>query len=69
MVMTEKGMAVRLRCDEIRRTGRNAQGVRLVKMDEGDKIASIAPVVSEKEEERIEEKAATLPPADGKAAE
>ncbi len=53
MVMTEKGMAVRLRCAQIRQTGRNAQGVRLVKLEEGDKIASVAPVVSESEEERI----------------
>jgi len=54
MVMTEQGMAVRLRCEQIRRTGRNAQGVRLVKMAEGDKIASVAPVVSEQAEERLE---------------
>jgi DNA gyrase subunit A len=63
MVMTEKGMAVRLRCQQIRQTGRNAQGVRLVKLEEGDKIASIAPVVSEIAEERIEE-AAEAQPAD-----
>ncbi|MFA5161805.1 MAG: DNA gyrase subunit A [Elusimicrobiales bacterium] len=67
MVMTEKGMAVRLRCEQIRQTGRNAQGVRLVKMEENDKIASIAPVVSEKEEERIEGEAEAAPePKDGK---
>ncbi|MDR0953682.1 MAG: DNA gyrase subunit A [Elusimicrobiota bacterium] len=53
MIITEKGMAIRLRCDEIRSVGRNAQGVRLVKLDEGDKIARVAPVV--KEEEKIEE--------------
>jgi DNA gyrase subunit A len=53
MVITEKGMAIRIRCEEIRSVGRNAQGVRLVKLEEKDKIARVAPVV--KEEERTEE--------------
>ena len=46
-------MAIRIRCEEIRSVGRNAQGVRLVKLEEKDKIARVAPVV--KEEERTEE--------------
>ena len=45
MVITEKGMAIRIRCEQIRSVGRNAQGVRLVKLDEADKIARVAPVV------------------------
>lgn len=53
MVITEKGMAIRIRCEQIRSVGRNAQGVRLVKLDEADKIARVAPVV--KEEEHAEE--------------
>lgn len=53
MVITEKGMAIRIRCEQIRSVGRNAQGVRLVKLDEADKIARVAPVV--KEEEHTEE--------------
>lgn len=55
MVVTEKGMTIRTRCEEIRSVGRNAQGVRLVKLEEGDKIARIAPVVKD-EEEASEEK-------------
>lgn len=51
MVITEKGMAIRIRCEEIRSVGRNAQGVRLVKLDEGDKISRVAPVVKEEERE------------------
>lgn len=58
MVITEKGMAIRLRCEEIRSVGRNAQGVRLVKMEETDKVARVAPVV--KEEERDENGEAEL---------
>ncbi len=55
MVVTEKGMTIRTRCEEIRSVGRNAQGVRLVKLEEGDKIARIAPVVKDDEEEVTEE--------------
>jgi DNA gyrase subunit A len=55
MVITEKGMAIRIRCEEIRSVGRNAQGVRLVKLDESDKIARVAPVVKEEKVENLEE--------------
>lgn len=55
MVVTEKGMTIRTRCEEIRSVGRNAQGVRLVKLEEGDKIARIAPVVKDDETCGIEE--------------
>ncbi len=47
MVITEKGMAIRIRCEEIRSVGRNAQGVRLVRLDDNDKIARVAPVFKE----------------------
>lgn len=50
MVITEKGMAIRIRCEEIRSVGRNAQGVRLVRLEENDKISRVAPVVKEEEE-------------------
>ena len=48
-------MAIRLRCEEIRSVGRNAQGVRLVKLEEGDKIAKVTPVVKEEEEKEKED--------------
>ncbi len=50
MVITEKGMAIRIRCEEIRSVGRNAQGVRLVRLEDNDKISRVAPVVKEEEE-------------------
>ncbi len=55
MIITEKGMTIRLRCGDIRSVGRNAQGVTLAKMEPGDKIARIAPVVKDEEEESAEE--------------
>ncbi|MBO4675057.1 MAG: DNA gyrase subunit A [Elusimicrobiaceae bacterium] len=54
MIITEKGMTIRVRCADIRSVGRNAQGVTLAKMEGGDKIARIAPVVKD-EEEKAEE--------------
>ncbi|MFA6092389.1 MAG: DNA gyrase subunit A [Elusimicrobiota bacterium] len=47
MVMTEKGMAIRMRCKDIKVISRNTQGVRLVRLEEGDKIARVAPIVPE----------------------
>jgi len=50
MLITEKGMIVRSPVKDIRTTGRSTQGVRLMKLDKGDKIASIAKIVPEDEE-------------------
>ena len=51
MIVTEKGMTIRVRCEDIRSVGRNAQGVTLAKLEPGDKIARIAPVVKAEEEQ------------------
>ena len=55
MIVTEKGMTIRVRCADIRSVGRNAQGVTLARLEPGDKIARIAPVVKD-EEENTDEK-------------
>jgi DNA gyrase subunit A len=47
MFMTEKGKAVRLRCRDIKTISRNTQGVRLVRLDEGDRVARVAPIAAE----------------------
>jgi DNA gyrase subunit A len=49
--VTRNGIVNRQRVNEIRETGRNAQGVRLVNLDAGDKLVDVTRVVSEKEEE------------------
>lgn len=53
MLMTTQGQVIRLSVKEISEIGRNTQGVRLVKLDEQDKLAAIAYIV--KEEEVVEE--------------
>ena len=55
MIVTEKGMTIRVRCADIRSVSRNAQGVTLAKLEPGDKIARIAPVVKDDEEHEPEE--------------
>lgn len=56
MIVTEKGMTIRVRCADIRSVGRNAQGVTLAKLEPGDKIARIAPVVKDEDEHPAEDK-------------
>jgi len=45
LIITEKGVVIRSRIAAIRTIGRNTQGVRLIRIDEGDKIADVARVV------------------------
>jgi DNA gyrase subunit A len=40
MVITRNGQIIRVESDQIRATGRSAQGVRVVKMDENDQVAA-----------------------------
>jgi DNA gyrase subunit A len=47
MLITTQGMVNRTHVDEIRVIGRNTQGVRIMNLNEGDKIASIAKVAQE----------------------
>ena len=54
MLITNKGKMVRTRIKEIRETGRNAQGVKLIDLREGEVLQGIAPVVSDDEEETDE---------------
>lgn len=51
MLITEKGKLVRLKVTDIRETGRNTQGVKLIDVAEGDKLQAIAPVIPEDEDE------------------
>jgi DNA gyrase subunit A len=40
MIITKQGKLIRIEAGEIRKTGRSAQGVRLMKTDNGDKVTS-----------------------------
>ena len=55
MQITFKGQMVRISVADIREAGRNTQGVKLVNLEEGDKLQAIAPVISEDKEESAAE--------------
>jgi DNA gyrase subunit A len=55
MLITNTGKIIRLRIHDIRVIGRNTQGVRLIDLDEGERVVSLARL-AEKEEEDEEEK-------------
>jgi DNA gyrase subunit A len=54
MLITNQGMVQRTHVNEIRVVGRNTQGVRIMNLNEGDQIASIAKVAKEDEVESSE---------------
>lgn len=66
LIVTAKGKIQRLRASDISTIGRNTQGVRIMKLDEGDAVASCAVIASETidaEEAKAVEAAAAAPPA------
>lgn len=51
VIITEKGMIIRQHAKDLRVMGRNTQGVKLIRLNEGDRISAIARVVPEDETE------------------
>lgn len=64
MVMTQNGITIRMKTDGISVIGRNTQGVRLVRLDEGDKVTAIAGVVKDEEDSGAVQDAAEKAPKD-----
>jgi DNA gyrase subunit A len=51
MLITEKGMIIRLNTADISMIGRNTQGVRLIQLEEGDHLVSVARLAERDEED------------------
>lgn len=51
MLMTDGGQSIRIRVSDVRETGRNAQGVKLVTLNEGEKLQAVARVMPDDESE------------------
>jgi DNA gyrase subunit A len=62
MLITVGGQMVRTAVRDIRETGRNTQGVKLINLDVNDKLQAIAPVISEEKEEAETGSAPAEPP-------
>jgi len=57
MIITSVGKVIRVHANEIREAGRSTQGVRLLRLDEGDKIAAAAVLLEEESTEKENGKA------------
>lgn len=55
VIVTDHGIVIRQHASEIRTAGRNTQGVRLIRLDEGDSISDVGVVIPEDEEPKEEE--------------
>lgn len=55
LLITKKGVVMRIRVKEVRECGRNTQGVRLINLDAGDSLVDVARVVQEESEEPSDE--------------
>ena len=51
LITTDRGIVIRTSLTSVARSGRNTQGVRIIRLDEGQKVASIAIVEPEENEE------------------
>jgi DNA gyrase subunit A len=54
IIVTANGIAIRMKLDEVRCCGRSTMGVKLINLEEGDTVASVA-IVSKGEEEEEKE--------------
>jgi DNA gyrase subunit A len=52
MIITGQGKVIRVHAGEIREAGRSTQGVRLLRLDEGDRVAAAAAILEEEAEEK-----------------
>jgi DNA gyrase subunit A len=55
MIITEKGVVIRQSVDDISVIGRNTQGVKLIRLDNSDKVSAVAHAPAYVEEEGEEE--------------
>ncbi|MDO5687452.1 MAG: DNA gyrase subunit A [Neisseria sp.] len=58
MMITSGGVLIRTKVNQVRETGRAAQGVRLINLDEGEKLVSLERVAETEEDEAAEDEEA-----------
>ena len=49
MLISKNGIAIRVAAKDISEVGRNTQGVRIMRLEEGDRIVAVAKIVKEEE--------------------
>ncbi|MGH7281167.1 MAG: DNA gyrase C-terminal beta-propeller domain-containing protein, partial [Polyangiaceae bacterium] len=65
MLITDRGQMIRTRVDEIRETGRNAQGVKLMTVEEGERIVGVERLAESDAGTSEMPPAGSIPPPDG----
>jgi DNA gyrase subunit A len=61
MVITDSGRVIRTLVEQIREVGRNAQGVRVIRLEGDEHVVDVAPV-AEREHENNGERESEAPP-------
>jgi DNA gyrase subunit A len=64
MIINKSGVTIRMKIEELRIMGRATQGVRLIRLDDDDEIASVAKVEVEDEKESVEPEIQQSAPTD-----
>jgi DNA gyrase subunit A len=65
VVITDGGQLIRTKVGEIRETGRNAQGVRVIRLSEGEAVVDVEPIEDRDEMPDGSIPPASIPPDDG----
>ena len=60
MIITKKGVVIRLPVRDLRTIGRNTQGVRMINVATGDKVVDVSLVPMTEDEDEAEESAGDL---------
>ncbi|MHC4132558.1 MAG: DNA gyrase subunit A [Planctomycetota bacterium] len=64
MMITANGIIIRTGLNQVRTIGRNTQGVRLIKVDSGDKLVAVEKIATEESSESMEESDTSKPDSD-----
>ncbi|MDD9967407.1 MAG: DNA gyrase subunit A [Myxococcales bacterium] len=57
MVITDGGQVIRTLVSQVREAGRNTQGVRIIRLSEGERVVDVAKVAEQEEQDQPEEEA------------
>jgi DNA gyrase subunit A len=64
MMITANGIIIRTGLDQVRTIGRNTQGVRLIKLDSGDKLVAVEKIATEEDSKPAEKPDVPEPDSD-----
>ena len=55
MVITKAGIIIRIPLEQVKIAGRNTQGVKIIRLDDDQRVSSVAVVEHQEQEEIVEE--------------